>query len=257
MQTSTNGERRLRHYPRDFLRPTAESRAAPPRVTTVAPAARPAQAGHVRDRADVAAHRTGPSTARRVLLVVCGALIVVLAAGCGVMAVEGARGPTTLLGRMASAWEGVFVVATVLLTAAMLWISASLRTAAPWILAATTAATLLTASVVALARLAGAVEITFPVATWVPGIVLLSLWGWAAGRSAVRRGLLPKPLATTALVLAVLQVVVILLGVAVFALNDGRNVGLNVLAGFVVPVILGGLGAWWIGLGILWRPRRA
>jgi hypothetical protein len=189
----------------------------------------------------------------RVLLVGSGIGLVVLAALSMILGIEGARGPTRLVSQIGFIWEGIFAVLTVALTVGMLWISTALRSVAAWVLAALSGLALLAAAVVALLRMAGAVDVLFPLANWVPGTVCLAFWGWAAGRASVRHGRLPPRMGGAAGLLAILQVLALALAIAVFAVSEGRNVVLNLTAGIIVPAVMAGMGVWWILLGVLWR----
>ena len=188
-----------------------------------------------------------------VLLIAGGCALVALAALSVVMGIEGARGPTPRLGRLAYVWEIIFVLATPVLLVGMLWVPAALHSVASWTLAILAAVALVAAAIVAVARWTGAMEVLFPLANWVPGTVLIAFWGWAAGRRAVRSGRLPSAMSAAAATVAALQVGVLVVAGAVFGVAGGRDVALNIAAGLIVPAIMAMMGAWWICLGVWLR----
>ena len=210
----------------------------------------------MRDRTDVDTEQALEPPALIALFLCGGATLGVLALLSLIMGLEGVRGPTPRLGRMGYIWEGIFVAGTLVLAAGIASISAALRAVVPWMLASAAACALAVATIVAMARMAGAVDVLFPLANWVPGTVLISLWGWAASRAAVRQRRLPSAMSTAAAILAVLQAVVILMGIAVFGVYGGLNATLNLTAAMIVPAIVGGLAGWWICLGVFWRASR-
>ncbi|MDQ2670737.1 MAG: hypothetical protein M3Y31_08905 [Gemmatimonadota bacterium] len=170
-------------------------------------------------------------------------------AGLGVLAivtaVEGADGPTRLLGVLGRIWEMTFTAALIPILGALSLVCMVVRALSAWVTAALTALALCAAASIAILRIAGWVDVSLPLANWLPGTILMAIWGWVAARAAVREGYLVPPASRAAGALLIAQIALLALACGVVLVAGTDSPAVNISAGAAS-------GGMWITVGVMW-----
>lgn len=188
----------------------------------------------------------------RASLTIAGVAIIALGVLAVVTAVEGARGPTRLVGVFSYTWEMIFTAALIPIVAAMVLVSRMTRARAVAVVAGAVAIALGAAAIIAVLRLAGRIEVFLPLANWVPGTMLMVLWGWLAARAAVQAQRLPPAMSRAAGITSIGQVILFALALAAVLVFGTNSPGVNIAAGAAYGSIWIALGAGWIAGAARW-----
>lgn len=181
----------------------------------------------------------------RLSLAIGGAALVGLGVLAIIAAVEGADGLTRILGVLGRIWEMTFTVALIPILGALSLVCAAVRSLGAWVFAALTALALGTAALIALLRIAGLVEVFLPLANWLPGTILVAIWGWVAARAAVRERWLAPAARRVAGALLIAQITLLALASGAVLVAGTGSPAVNISAG----AASGGI---WITVGVMW-----